>query len=486
MKIGYTLLYIYITIFLEGLTVSDINKIAEEILNQGKKSVCRELPPFIRAINAIDFKLSKKGYNYTNGNVFYYIPDVICKEYKTNKNNITRLLLHSLLHCSLLHIYNTNFKKAKLWDLACDICVEKIINDANLPCSITEKSATQNNIIKNLSNKIKNFTAENIYYYLMTEKKSTNDFDLYSDLFSVDNHIPWYENALFSIYDDDETIEVESHSIYKREDNRSGESQSGGNTLSEFSNTNTENPEDAWREITKQIIRDLDAFPSRMGSNVGESLQILESVIYEEYDYSDLLKRFIETDETLEINDDEFDYIYYTYGLKLYENIPLIEPLEYAENGKIKKLIIAIDTSGSVKGEIVEGFIKKTYSILKSTDIFKKNSEIHIIQCDSAIQDIAIIKTSSELEEYMNNLVLHGFGGTNFTPVFQYVVELYESSSRKEINGLIYFTDGDGIYPEITPLYKNVFVIHDNGFDRNRLPLWATPLYIDKNKLITL
>ena len=154
-------------------------------------------------------------------------------------------------------------------------------------------------------------------------------------------------------------------------------------------------------------------------------------------------------------------------------------------NAEKQKLVIAIDTSGSVKGEIVEGFIRKTYSILSSTDFFKRSSEIHIIQSDADIQDIAIIKTPSELEEYMDNLVLHGFGGTNFTPVFQYVDELYENSSKKELNGLIYFTDGDGIYPEKTPPYKNAFVIHDNGFDKNRLPIWATPLYIDKNKLIT-
>ena len=30
----------------------------------------------------------------------------------------------------------------------------------------------------------------------------------------------------------------------------------------------------------------------------------------------------------MKINDDEFDYIFYTYGLKLYEKMPLIEPLE--------------------------------------------------------------------------------------------------------------------------------------------------------------
>lgn len=471
---------------MRGLTVSDINKIAEEILNQGKKAVCRELPPFIRSIKALEFKISEKNYNYTNGNIFYYSPEDVCKKYKANKNNITRLLLHSLLHCSLLHIYNTDFKNQKLWNLACDICVEKIINDANIPCSQTEKTATQNNITKTLSNKIKNFTAENIYYYLTSEKQSANDVKLYSDLFLVDNHKPWYENSFFIIEDEDETIEVEARSIYKKEDDRGGESQSGGNTLREFSNTNAENPEDAWREITKQIVRDLDIFPSQMGYNMGNGLQILKAVIREKYDYNELLKKFIETDETLEINDEEFDYIYYTYGLKLYENIPLIEPLEYAEKGKIKKLVIALDTSGSVKGEIVEGFIRKTFSILDSTDFFKKTFEIHIIQCDSDIQDITIIKTPSELEKYMENLVLHGFGGTDFTPVFKYVDQLFEKSLKKELNGLIYFTDGDGVYPEKMPPYKNVFVIHDNGFDKSRLPIWATPLYIDKTNLITL
>ncbi len=468
-----------------GLTVSDINKIAEEIINQGKKAICRELPPFIRAINAIEFKLSEKDCNYANGNIFCYSPDDIIKKYKLNKDSITRLLLHSLLHCTLLHIYNTDFKNKNLWNLACDICVEKIITEVNTSFSKTEKSATQKSITNELSHHIKNFTAENIYYYLSKENQAGN-IEILKDLFSVDNHSAWYDNTLFGMEADDETVEIEARSIYKREDDLSRESQSGGKTLTDFSNANSENPKDAWREITKQIIRDLDVFPSQMGSNMGENLQIFGAVTREEYDYSDLLKRFIETDETLDINDDEFDYIYYTYGLKLYENIPLIEPLEYSENGKINKLVIAIDTSGSVKGEIVEGFIKKTYSILNSTDFFRSNFEIHIIQCDTQIQDIAIIKSSKELEDYMNNLVLHGFGGTNFSPVFRYVDELYENSSKKELNGLIYFTDGDGIYPPKMPQYKNVFVIHDNGFDKSRLPIWATPLYIDKNQLISI
>lgn len=32
------------------------------------------------------------------------------------------------------------------------------------------------------------------------------------------------------------------------------------------------------------------------------------------------------------VNREKFDYVYYTYGLKLYRNMPLIEPLEYRED----------------------------------------------------------------------------------------------------------------------------------------------------------
>lgn len=75
----------------------------------------------------------------------------------------------------------------------------------------------------------------------------------------------------------------------------------------------------------------------------------------------------------MRVNDDEFDYIFYTYGLKLYERMPLIEPLEYKEVKRIKEFVIAIDTSGSVSGELVQKFIQKTYNILKTRKAFHKD-----------------------------------------------------------------------------------------------------------------
>ena len=60
----------------------------------------------------------------------------------------------------------------------------------------------------------------------------------------------------------------------------------------------------------------------------GADTQVLKSVTNDKYDYNKFLKKFIFFNESMEINDDEFDYIFYTYGLKMYENMPIIEPLE--------------------------------------------------------------------------------------------------------------------------------------------------------------
>ena len=238
-----------------------------------------------------------------------------------------------------------------------------------------------------------------------------------------------------------------------------------------------------WRKITPTVASDIEAL-KKQGFMSGVETQVLRGIANDKYDYSKFLKNFIMFNENMAVNDDEFDYIFYTYGLKMYENMPIIEPLEYIEDRKAKKLFIAIDTSGSVKGKVVEKFIEKTYNILKSTDFFSESTEIHVIQCDSEIKDVKIIHNQKQLEDYIKNLSLKGFGGTDFRPCFQYVEEILNSSQPNEIDGLIYFTDGEGVYPKQMPKFKSVFVINDSCFDKSKMPLWATPLFIDNEDLI--
>ena len=183
------------------------------------------------------------------------------------------------------------------------------------------------------------------------------------------------------------------------------------------------------------------------------------------------------------IHDDEFDYIFYTYGLQRYGNMPLIEPLEYKEVKKVKEFVIAIDTSGSVSGELVQKFITKTYNILKSEESFFTKINLHIIQCDTEIHEDVKITNQDEFDRYIDNMVLKGFGGTDFRPVFRYVEEMIKRHEFTDLKGLIYFTDGWGTFPEHQPDFNTAFVFLDDNYNNPTVPVWAIKLVLSSDEI---
>lgn len=461
----------------------DISEIAAEILQQSKNSLCSHVHSLVLGVNKLNFTPVEQTGAFTDGTTFYYNSEDICRRYFDDCNSVNRLLLHSLLHCVLLHPFNTDFKDKELWDIACDMAVECAINKWDIFCTRSEKTSMQNNIANEMLLSVKNLTAENIYYALLSMDR--NSVLSKAEMFVDDNHSIWYNkaNGVFSV-DSEELQTIELRSIYKRADEAGGDTVSGNEeTFTQAVNSSAEEEQNAWREVASHIAKDAES-AKHLGYAPGIDTQLLRAISQKKYDYSTFLKRFLTINEAMEINDDEFDYIFYTYGLKLYDNMPIIEPLEYSENNKIRKLFIAIDTSGSVKGDVVQGFMEKTYGILKASDYFSGKCEIHILQCDSEIQDISVVHNEQELENYINSVSLKGFGGTDFIPVFRYVSDMCEKSKQGEINGLIYFTDGDGKYPTEMPMFKSVFAVHDNGFDKRKVPAWCTMIYIDKLDMI--
>ena len=224
-------------------------------------------------------------------------------------------------------------------------------------------------------------------------------------------------------------------------------------------------------------------YSQRQGYESGSMMQNLNEVNRERYDYSTFLRKFAVLGEIMKINDDEFDYVFYTYGLQLYENMPLIEPLEYKETKRIREFVIAIDTSGSVAGETVQRFIQKTYNILKSTESFFSRVNIHIIQCDATIQEDAKIVSQEDFDRYLQTMKLRGFGGTDFRPVFSYVDKLVEQREFQNLKGLIYFTDGYGTFPSTIPDYKTAFVFLRERFNNYEVPSWAIKLILEQEDL---
>ena len=69
---------------------------------------------------------------------------------------------------------------------------------------------------------------------------------------------------------------------------------------------------------------ELETFEKYRGSTSDGLVQSLAAVNREKYDYTAFLRKFAVLGEAMRINDEEFDYIFYTYGLRLYEKMPLI------------------------------------------------------------------------------------------------------------------------------------------------------------------
>ncbi|MBU0631959.1 hypothetical protein KKA17_04880 [bacterium] len=108
------------------------------------------------------------------------------------------------------------------------------------------------------------------------------------------------------------------------------------------------------------------------------------------------------------------------------------------------KLIIAIDSSGSVDEALLAVFMSEVNSIMLSIS----NYEIDIIVADAAVQSHDTFYEGDELF-----CTLKGGGGTDFRPVFEYIEQnLYDTSL------LLYFTDLDGDFPAKEPLFDVVWV----------------------------
>ena len=125
---------------------------------------------------------------------------------------------------------------------------------------------------------------------------------------------------------------------------------------------------------------------------------------------------------------------------------------------KKTKLLVAIDTSGSVSDAELAKFMSEIYYLYRT-----KNVEIDICQCDTEVKDYGNGKSVYTYKGKLDFEIV-GRGGTDFNPP----IELFNKS--KEYAGLIYFTDGYCEPPsvKIKSNAKLLWVVtNDNTLDDN-------------------
>lgn len=228
-----------------------------------------------------------------------------------------------------------------------------------------------------------------------------------------------------------------------------------------------------WERILAYTSRNKTGTRSRAGTQTRNRQEEMDEIYRSKYDYQKFLKQFCRLREEVELDTESFDYIFYHFGMEHYGNLPLIEPLEYKEVNRLEELVIAIDTSGSCSKETVQRFLGETYSILSEKENFFRRMKVYIVQCDCFIQKVDVIHSEDEWKEYSRAVTIQGRGGTDFRPVFELIRQEKERRELKSLRALIYFTDGDGIYPRQKPDYETAFVFLNRTDKMKLVPAWA-------------
>lgn len=417
---------------------NDLSLVGQDILLSGRTQLCLALPYLSAALCSLVPVPGEEttASAATDGESLYYSGAFLASGFLKSEQFAPRLHLHIVLHCLFRHLAKRRGRDAELWDLACDAAVESVIDSLPNACLRQRHVPAREAFLAECRREMQVLSAEGVYRMLLRSRPPAYRIASLRRLFAMDEH---------SLWDPEE----------KQDQERS------------------ERQDQHWQDEASRSQTAMDSLLSERGEGGENVMEQLSIAARDDVDYRKFLRRFAAPREILRADTDAFDYIYYTYGLRHYGNMPLIEPLETREEKRIEDFVIAIDTSMSTSGILVREFLASTYAILRSADSFTRKLNIHILQCDDQLRSDQKITSLDELRRYMEDLPLSGGSATDFRPVFEHVDRLVGAGEFGNLRGLLYFTDGMGVFPKKRPGYETAFILLEEPPLSVAFPPWA-------------
>ena len=169
-----------------------LNDLGSRILNQSRYELSLSMRHLARALDRLpyemDFNTQRMG---TEGERIHFHPEFIFQLFMESPQKLNRLYMHSLLHCLFRHMFKNEDKKEELWNMACDIHVEYVLDSLDVDLLKRPAGEYRENIFQRLEEKIKTLSAERIYQYL---EEADLDYDAWERLereFYKDDHVFW-------------------------------------------------------------------------------------------------------------------------------------------------------------------------------------------------------------------------------------------------------------------------------------------------------
>lgn len=400
------------------------------ILQTCRAELCELFPYLDSAFSSLDWQFSREKGFCTDAKKLCFSASELLRLYSRNPAAVRRGYLHMLLHCLFLHLFRPADAQPRLWDLACDMAVEQLIQREEQP-RLAQDNAIRQACFAQMgaqalsAEEIQKLLACNAFPYPLEELEGA---------FRFDDHHGWEFAA---------TPGVRRH----------------------------------WESLLLDAARK-KAGKGKRGATAGSAEETVCPAPDARYDYRRFLQRFTFSREEVELDLESFDYIFYNLGMAYYGDMPLMEPLEYKEVRRLEELVIAIDTSGSCSPEVVGRFLAESYSILAEQGNFFRKMNVYFIQCDCTIQDVTQIRSKEDWLEYVRKITIRGRSGTDFSPVFALVEGLQKEKKLKDLKALLYFTDGDGAYPTQPPSFETAFVLPRETGHPELIPHWGRLLLI--------
>ena len=395
------------------------------MLTQARLEICRKYPFLASALGRLE-PVPDERYSPSavDGAHFFCHPE--------HTQYAAGLLFHGLCHCLLGHVFLRDASK-----LACDLAAALVTAEA-----APEYFSARNDLLfvevrRRCMGELRPERMDALFEEDVFLKEKRPEI---AALVTLDDHRPWWkaqEAALLS----------------------------GGSDVADF-----------WRRERKRLPHGFGG--KKIGREPGvhrEKMTLGEGAHHE---FAGYLRRYAVEREYAREDPDSFQYAWYAYGMEHYGNMPLIEPSEYREERRLEELVIAIDTSGSCERGLTRQFLEQTRDILLRENLFFHRFNLHIIQCDAKVQRNDKIASIAEFERYIANLEVCGGGGTNFCPVFEHIDKLVGKGELRNLKGMLYFTDGRGIYPSEPPKYEVTFVFLQHRYDDIDTPRWVRRLVL--------
>lgn len=361
----------------------------------------------------------------TDARHFYYNPGYIGR---LTLEQTQFVLAHEAMHCALSHFARRNHRQKHRWDVACDYAVNMILDEERMR---GPEDALMNAAYRGL-------TAEEIYPLLHEDPpEKTQDMHL-------------FDNESSEGGGESESMEQDAGQGQGSQD-RKDQSEGGGgrpqqqegqgSQPQEASNVQEAPPpppmdpdklDEQWKSRLAAA-----AHAARQAGKLSQSLmRLVDNLLAPQLPWRALLARYM-------MNAARDDYSFQRTSRR--DTGAALMPRLYSQSVNV---VVALDTSGSVKDEELREFLSEVDALKGQV-----RAEVVLHACDDKLCANGPWRFA-QWEPVTLPEMVSGKGGTDFRPVFEWL-------ERERLNPdlLIYFTDAEGKFPEREPQYPVVWLV---------------------------